>query len=271
MEPPKELSKETYVRAIQENVPLFVDAAEKGLTPPVPSCPGWYVATLVAHLGEVQRFWALQIRERAQEMQQLPQSAFDECPGLSKFFDGVDAGSPDLSSIPPGLIDWYRRSAEQLISAFQGVDPNTAVWHWSGDNRAITHMRNQAIESTVHLWDAQNAHGYTTPVDPELAVDGIEQHFRVQIPAARSWSAYERGQGETFHFHRTDGPGEWLVRFEGESADISHEHAKADIAVRGTAQEIFLWLWNRVGTDHLEVLGDASMLERYRKLVPASS
>jgi uncharacterized protein (TIGR03083 family) len=227
------------------------------------------MATLVAHLGEVQRFWALQIRERAQDMQQLPPAAFESCAGLLAWFDGVDKGEPDLDAIPRGLVEWFGQGAAELISTFEGIEPDEPVWHWSGDNRAITHMRNQAMEATVHRWDAQNAHSVTTPIDPDIALDGIDQHFQVQIPAAKQWGKPIQGSGETYHFHRTDGEGEWLVRFDGDDVTATHEHAKADVAIRGTLEDLFLWLWGRIPADRLEVFGDASLLQRYRELVPS--
>ncbi|HEX8919702.1 MAG TPA: maleylpyruvate isomerase family mycothiol-dependent enzyme, partial [Chloroflexota bacterium] len=246
------------------------EAANQGMTNPVPSCPGWYIATLVAHIGEVQRFWALQVGTRAQEPQALPREAFDLCPGLYQWLDGVDAGTPGLDAIPAGLVDWFRGATIELVSAFESVEPDEAIWHWSGDNRAITHMRNQAMEATVHCWDAQNAHGSTTPIDREIAYDGINQHFEVQIPAARNQGKPIKGGGETFHFHSTDGEGEWLVRFDGDDVTVTEEHAKAQIAVRGSIEQIFLWLWGRISADGLEVYGDRSLLERYRQLVPTS-
>jgi uncharacterized protein (TIGR03083 family) len=264
------LDKGQYVDTIGVNSALLADAARLGLEAPVPTCPGWYAATLVAHLGEVQRFWAYQIRTRAQEPQELPPSAFDSCPGLMTWYQEAIEGRPNLATIPAGLVEWLERGTAELVTAFRAVDPEEPIWHWSGDNRAITHMRNQAMEATVHRWDAQNAQGMTTPVDSVIALDGIDQHFEVQIPAARRWGKPIQGGGETYHFHRTDGEGEWLVRFEGDDVTVSREHAKGDVAVRGSAEDLFLWLWGRIPSDRLEVHGDASLLERYRELVPSS-
>jgi uncharacterized protein (TIGR03083 family) len=264
-------TKRQYIDAIRINSALLADAARLGLKAPVPSCPGWYVATLVAHIGEVQRNWAMHILNRAQEQQNLPQSAYDSCPGLNEWFDGVDRGEPDLDAIPPRLIDWFREGSDELVTAFEGIDPEERVWHWSGDNRAIVHLRNQAMEATVHRWDAQNAEGSTTPIDPIIAHDGIDQHFTVQIPAARKWGEPRQGRGEVYHFHATDGEGEWLVRFQGDEVTVKNEHGKGDVAVRGTLEDLFLWLWGRISADHLEIHGGAALLDRYRELVPPSS
>src|SRR5437588_8658535 len=98
-------TKEHYIETVRSNSAQLADAAEQGLMAPVPTCPGWFVATLVAHIGEVQRFWALQIRSRVQEPQELPRSAFDSCPGLHDWYRAADKGDADLEAIPAGLVD----------------------------------------------------------------------------------------------------------------------------------------------------------------------
>ena len=271
MHPAHELTKDQYINAVHENSALLLDAARRDLRAPVPTCPGWFTATLVAHMGEVQRSWAFIVRTRAQEPADLPDAEFDSYPGLLAWYRATFDGPADLNAIPEGLVEWAAESTLQLLDAFEQVDPEEQVWHWSGDNSAITTMRNQAMEATVHRYDAQNAQGATSPIDEQIALDGIAQHFGLQIPAARHWNEYQRGQGETYHFHRTDGPGEWLVTFQGEDVTIRPEHARGDIAIRGSAEDLFLWLWGRISADRLEVHGDAGLLERYRQLVPASS
>jgi len=58
----------------------------------------------------------------------------------------------------------------------------------------------------------------------------------------------------------------WIViDFEGEEVPAGEE---GDIALRGSAENIFLWLWGRISADALEVHGDTSLLGRYRALVP---
>lgn len=266
--PAHELSKDQYIAAVCINSLQLAEAARLGLKAAVPTCPGWYVATLVAHIGEVQRFWTHQIVNRAQASQDLLPTAYDSCPGLLEWVDGADKGKPDLEAIPAGLVEWFERATDDLCAAFEAADPDEQIWHWSGDNRAITHMRNQAVEATLHRWDAQNAHEVTTPIELATALDGIEQHFEVQISAARRWGKPIQGSGETYHLHRTDGPGEWLVRFEGDEVTVRREHSKGDVAIRGTAEELFLWLAGRIPADRLEVHGDPALLTRYRELVP---
>jgi hypothetical protein len=48
---------------------------------------------------------------------------------------------------------------------------------------------------------------------------------------------------------------------------VEHAHAKGDVAVRGTASDLLLLLWNRAGSDRFQVFGDAGLLDRWRAAV----
>ena len=52
------------------------------------------------------------------------------------------------------------------------------------------------------------------------------------------------------------------MRFVGDSAVITREHAKGDVAVRGGASDLLLFLWHRIPADRLEVFGDPALLDR---------
>ena len=88
-----------------------------------------------------------------------------------------------------------------------------------------------AHELAVHRYDAELAHGTPGPFDPDMAVDGIDEFYDVLVPfSARRW---ERPlPAGSLHLHRTDGPGEWLVRAVDGAVVATHEHAKGDVAVR---------------------------------------
>ena len=62
----------------------------------------------------------------------------------------------------------------------------------------------------------------------------------------------------TIHFHCTDADGEWLITRVGDDVVVTREHAKGDVAARGSASDLALFLWGRVGADQLEVFGDAA-------------
>jgi hypothetical protein len=103
-------------------------------------------------------------------------------------------------------------------------------------------------------------------IERGLAVDGIAEwlDFTRVFGAKRHAS-----RDETVHLHCTDidtdgEGGEWLVTLTSEGAEIEPVHAKGDVAARGTASDLDLFLWGRVGFEALEVFGDAGLLERFR-------
>jgi uncharacterized protein (TIGR03083 family) len=124
------------------------------------------------------------------------------------------------------------------------------------------------IETAVHRWDAQLAHGRTEPVDTPLAVDGVDQTFEVMLPMRRARRGAPAGSGESYSFVQTDGPGVWLVRFAPERVHVDHGPGEASVTVRAPASDLFLYLWGRLPAQDLDVRGDASMLDRYFELVP---
>lgn len=118
-----------------------------------------------------------------------------------------------------------------------------------------------AQESAVHRWDATSAFGVDYSVEPELACDSIPSFFEDAWPLLLDYLKRPAGTGQTLHLHRTDGEGEWLVTL-ADRPIVTREHRKADVAVRGTASDLLLWLWGRM--DPPEVLGDVTVLEAIR-------
>ena len=75
-----------------------------------------------------------------------------------------------------------------------------------------------------------------------------------------------RGAGETIHLHCTDGDGEWLVRLGADGVAVTNEHAKGDVAARGTASDLMLLVWGRIPPERVDVFGDAALLTRWQEL-----
>ena len=143
-----------------------------------------------------------------------------------------------------------------------GVDVDTALARAQDmlDN-ASEEARAVAQECAIHRWDAAQAFGVDYSVEPELACDSIPSFFEDAWPMLLDYLKRPAGTGQTLHLHRTDGEGEWLVTL-AERPVVTLEHLKADVAVRGTASDLLLWLWGRM--DPPEVFGDVSVLESIR-------
>jgi len=115
-------------------------------------------------------------------------------------------------------------------------------------------------ELAVHAWDATNALGEPLALDPEVAVDGIDEFFDVWLSSNPD---YLGGARQSVHLHATDAEGEWLVSVGEGELSIVREHAKGDVALRGSASDLVLALWGRVDPDDLELLGDRAELDRF--------
>lgn len=235
--------------------------------PLVPSCPGWSVYDLVAHLGGVHRYVTRIIRERLPEPLDTADLTFLELPA-DRWDWPMPEHAPNHGPVSVSMIDWFADGASALESLFRSCDPGETVWTWSREQSIGFWLRMQTIEAAVHRWDAESAIGVAQPVETELAGDAISQTFEVMAPARRASAQAPPGSGERFRIRQTDGTGTWTVHFEGDDIRLTASTEPCDIELAGTASDLMLFLWQRIPADGLEVKGDLGMLERYFTLVP---
>jgi uncharacterized protein (TIGR03083 family) len=229
----------------REGHALAAAARAAGVNATVPSCPEWTIADLLGHVGRLHR-WVTAIVES----------------------DGDDPNDHWSDAEPPAVdvrIEWFEAGVDLIANAMLASQPDAEAWSWTTDRTVGFWARRQANETAVHRWDAQGSAGAAEPIDHALAVDGIDEFFAL-IPFWRRESSV-RGAGETIHLHCTDGPGEWLVKLAADAVIVTREHAKGDVAARGTASDLLLFLYGRVAPANLEVFGDASLLERWQEVV----
>lgn len=234
-----------------------VAGADPGLR--VPTCPEWTLLDLVHHVGLAYHKSAAIIASRPTDFVPFEAVTVDDPPKQPEDFDG-----------------WLRQGAEALVAAVDEVGPETPTSTWTPDKRACFWVRRLTHETVVHRADAAIAVGKPYTLDAELAADGISEGFdlaatfsRIQITALDRTSL--RGSEQTLHFHATDDGlgevGEWLIRRTPEGVAASHEHTKADVAVRAPAADLLLALTGRIPVDdaRLEVFGDAALFAHWRE------
>ena len=210
----------------------------------VPSCPDWTVADLVDHMAEVVDFWGAIASGRAPTPD-----------------DYVRPTTPG----PDELVGWYLDLLDGAIAELAEVDPATSRWNWTGDDQnAGWIIRRMANETAVHAWDGEAAVGAPQPIRQPIALDGVDEFFDVFAPL---WADKLDGPVSTIHLHATDGPGEWVATVGAGALRVERVHAKGDVAVRGTASDLVLMLWNRVDPGGLELHGDRSGLDRFLGIV----
>jgi uncharacterized protein (TIGR03083 family) len=244
------MQTEQYLDQLAQNSERLADAAElAGTDAEVPACPGWTVGDLLEHCvgGDT---WARTIVAQ----------------GRAGITDRVTRGDADPSLQGEALFDAFRAGARALAAELTAVSPDTPVWTFSSTNRtAAFWQRRRSQETAVHRYDAETAAGTATPIDAELAVDGIDEFLTVFLP--RLSDNFGEVGDATVHLHCTDVEGEWLVARRDGELTVTAEHAKGDVAARGSASDLLLFLWGRVPVEALEVFGDADLLARFRQAI----
>lgn len=192
------------------------------LSSPVPGCPGWALRDLAGHLGVVHR-WATTVVRTGERGPQ----------------DATPAPDDELAA-------WLADCAADLLSVLG--DPGRACWTLSGDGTAEFWARRMALETAVHRVDAQRAAGPASPVDPDLAEEGIAEVLEVLLPRQ---VAHGRAPAPT--------TGATLVT--GTRRHLGAQPATAVVA--GPAEAVLLLLWSRtdVSDPRLTVTGDAAALD----------
>lgn len=234
--PPMEPAE--HLAHVQADVERMLAAADGALDERVGACHGWTVADLLAHQAGVYRFVLAQLRAE-------PGS------GIARF-DPPEPGPP---------LDVLRAAADEVLAALRDTDPTEHRPNWADAPTAAFWFRRLAQETLVHRLDVELARGATSPVDLELAVDGIDELGDTFLAHAERRGI--TGRGETVHLHATDedlpSGGEWMFRFHEHGVDVERHHGKGDMAVRGPAAQLLLFAWNRRPVD-VEVFGEQDPL-----------
>jgi uncharacterized protein (TIGR03083 family) len=244
------IDTQQYLDQLAQNSERLADAAAAaGTDADVPTCPGWTVKELLDHCVTGDE-WARSIVEQ----------------GRAGSTERVLPADADPSLRGDALVRAFRHAARELVAMLSSVAPDTPVWTFSSTNRTASFwQRRRAQETSIHRYDAETAAATPTAIDADLAVDGIDEFLTVFLPRLAD-NFGEVGDG-TVHLHCTDVEGEWLVARRDGALSVAAEHAKGDVAARGSASDLLLFLWGRVPADTLEVFGDADLLARFRQAI----
>jgi uncharacterized protein (TIGR03083 family) len=249
---PTTMTPDEHIAVIESSGRRMVAAAEAaGLEAPVPTCPGWSVATLLAHQTMVHRWATANVTgadPEAVPSEDEIERAVDDLPG--HYREGLSGLCRALRDAPDDL---------EATTFLNDAPPPRAFW-----------ARRQAHETTIHLADALAADLGRLPgpddlgVAPAVAVDGVDELLRGFFTRGRSklydGTAYvvdvvagDTGHRWTLHI----GPS-LTVEPAGERA--GGESAAATIT--GTAADLYLAFWNRGAG--VEATGRTDLLERWR-------
>ena len=239
-----------HARIIEEGSARALDALAADADGTVSWCGDWRVSDVVAHLGGAHLMTARIIEGR-------PHADMSSRDGLEP---------PDDVELLP---EWVAAATDSLVSQLRALDPGEPCWTWYPEDQTVGFWaRRMAHETLVHRWDAERGAGIDpVPMEPAEASDGVDEMLDVFVGLTRVLFTAP-GEGESAHIHCTDTEGEWLIRFPAPGERVlTREHAKGDVAFRGAAEALLLFLWGRDGGP-VETLGDEAVAARWRELVP---
>lgn len=232
----------------------------------MPSCPEWSAWDLAHHLTVVQSFWAAVVRGLLTEPDQV--EAVEEPPR-------ADTMQCQLAALRAATI--------RLVGALEQTPPETPAWTWSAEQTVGFSYRRQALEALVHRIDAELTVDARTPVDVELAADGVDEALRIMVGGCPPWGAITPDPTGTVRVTASDTGRSWLVhpaRFAGTDRDGT-SYDEPDIAVAdvdsglsvdadvtGTAEDLLCWLWGRPTVGEIVRSGDDSTLAAITAVFP---
>ena len=226
---------------------------------PVPPCPAWTADDLLWHLGWVQWWWAIIVRD-----------------GVT----GPDARRlvPERPPGRPGLLEFFQGASRDLQQVLGATSADAPAWTWSDDHTVGFIRRKQAHEALIHRVDAEVTAGRRTPMDPRLSADGVDEALRVMYSGVPDWGSFAGDESKLLRLRATDTGDSWLItlgRFtgtdpEGTSYDEpdfsvggSDSGASASALISGTAADLDCWLWHRPPAAAIDQSGDSEVLSEF--------
>src|SRR4051812_39242354 len=125
----RQMNQASYLASLRADAALLREAAQRDLTAPAPSCPGWTTGHLLVHIGQAYNWIGEIVATRAQGPVHIrPED--HAC-------DRAD----------PGIFDWFDRSLATFVATLAASDPDEPVWTWSRDHRIGFWLRLMAHET----------------------------------------------------------------------------------------------------------------------------
>jgi len=231
-----------YLIALTEHGRALAAAADRaGLDADVPTCPGWTVRDLVAHTNMVHRWAGESVR-----------SALAAPPPDPEQRRGDDA------------VERYLAGHAELVGALRDAPDDLDCWTFLADAASPRRFwaRRQAHETAMHRVDAEAALGARPSFAAEFAADGIAELLE---------GFYARPRGRlvsdppvTLTVAPRDVDERWHVTIGPDRRTVVRGDAAADCELRGSAADLYLFLWNR-SSDGVTVDGSESVVALWRE------
>ncbi|MFE6774250.1 maleylpyruvate isomerase family mycothiol-dependent enzyme [Streptomyces fimicarius] len=234
-----------HIASLSEEGRLLAAAAERaGPGASVPTCPGWQIRHLLRHTGMVHRWAAAFVTEGHTDYR-------------------PDGGEPALDGAE--LLAWFREGHGHLVRSLGEAPADLDCWTFLPAPSPLAFWsRRQLHETAVHRVDAESAlGGPLTPVPAERAVDGIDELLTGFH--ARPKSKVRSRKPRTLRVRAVDTEATWTVRISEDPPEAVRTVTPdapedgVDCELSGTAEGLYLTLWNRLPLAALSLRGDRSV------------
>jgi uncharacterized protein (TIGR03083 family) len=234
------LTPERYLASIRADGDRIVQVAPLGLDQEIEQCPGWSVRDALEHTGGVFSHKVVAMRDgRPTDTEQWEH--------------GPAAGGDPVA--------WFRDRLDELVTELEQRGADETTWTWHEPNQTVGFWyRRIAQETAVHRVDVESGVDAVTPIDHDVALDGIDELLDWFL--AYQGDDPDRAGGETVAI-RT-GQHIWRVTLGAEVA-LVREPGSADALVSGEPSELLLWLWGRRPESAVTIEGEPAAVAALRR------
>lgn len=178
---------------------------------------------------------------------------------------------PDVSGREP--LELLAEAHAALVAELRARGPEAPSPTWYAPDQTVGFWyRRMAQETAVHRCDVESAHGPMTPVDPELAADGVDEVLVCMLAGGVGEVPDDEVGGRSLDL-AVRGPhaATWRVRCGRDEVTVVRHDTDpgiadvADAVVTGDPEDVLLWCWGRGPLDRLEVEGDPVVVAALRR------
>lgn len=227
-------------------------------------CEGWSAQHVVAHVttgDQLVRGLLLDATGKSRAGEDLPVD----------FADRKKRMEAALTWEPEQLKRTARSASEKavaLIAETAEKAPETIVNMPFGVSPMPVLRALRLNEYIIHGHDLSPATGKARPVPAWFLDRGLTE--TITLMQRLHLRSPHKGKSATFHIHRTDGEGEWVLRADGGQAVMETGHAQADVALRGPGEGLYWVLMGRGKPEEngVELHGDPALAGAFKEWFP---
>ncbi len=228
-------------------------------------CAGWTATDVVAHVAGGDRLMRAAIHGATGQDPTLLAGLPSEMAETASWGQAISAWEPAR------LREAARQESKEMFGALREITeraPESMLRLPFGEIPLPRAANLRTAEYVIHGYDLTPATGRAMPV-PAWYIDATLPRAAEMMTRTHQRSPHN-GRAASFHLHRTDGEGEWIMRAEAGRAWTDAGHGHADVAFRGPAAGLY-WLLIGRGRpqDHaVEVHGDPVLAAAFKEWFP---